>query len=235
MGETIGKVKWLLQVGLLLSIAIELEQTPCCIFSRRHLFLSSYQMSACVKWRVNRWPMRLWNSMGICLRVTLACMTSESGRETRWRAQVLANGWSSSLGRTAKVPLRVAPSQKPSLVKGERMIVTLPRFADRTVIRRTAADVSFVRARVFYARPNRNPESRCIIVGLPYTRKSTIYISLALLTSRRCPSPAKSFLFSKEEHTTWRISWSWSTSASPESPTPEQIYFSIAIRSIQCV
>lgn len=34
--------------------------------------------------------------------------------------------------------------------------------------RRTASDILFVRARVFYARPNREPNSRRLIVGLPY-------------------------------------------------------------------
>jgi hypothetical protein len=38
-------------------------------------------------------------------------------------------------------------------------------------IRRTASDISFIRARAFYARPNCEPKSRHLIVGLPYNRK----------------------------------------------------------------
>lgn len=40
-----------------------------------------------------------------------------------------------------------------------------------SLIRRTASDISFIRARAFYARPNCEPKSRHHIVGLPYTRK----------------------------------------------------------------
>jgi len=68
------------------------------------------------------------------------------------------------------------------LVIGERNEVPnfLPHFA-HCFIRRTAADISFVRARVFYARPNRDPESRRIIVGLPHSRKPLQYIRFALI------------------------------------------------------
>jgi hypothetical protein len=44
-------------------------------------------------------------------------------------------------------------------------------YSTDNFIRRTASDVSFVRARVFYARPNREPKLQYLIVGLPHTRK----------------------------------------------------------------
>lgn len=37
--------------------------------------------------------------------------------------------------------------------------------------RRTTADISFVRTRIFYARPSRDPDGFRIVVGLPYHRK----------------------------------------------------------------
>jgi hypothetical protein len=57
----------------------------------------------------------------------------------------------------------------------------LSHFAN-LFIRRTSADISFVRARMFYARPNREHASRNIIVGLPCTRKPPYISIICLLT-----------------------------------------------------
>ncbi|KIK45335.1 hypothetical protein CY34DRAFT_78126 [Suillus luteus UH-Slu-Lm8-n1] len=96
--------------------------------------------------------------------------TLDCGRETRWRAQDHANVSSSSCGRiSVEFPRRAASlSWILFLLNGETRNVILLHFVDQ-FIRRTSADISFVRARMFYARPNREHSSRNIIVGLPCT------------------------------------------------------------------
>lgn len=48
-------------------------------------------------------------------------------------------------------------------------------------IRRTAVDINFVRTRIFYARPSRDPDAFRIVVGLPYNREC--FVSRKPLTS----------------------------------------------------
>jgi len=43
-----------------------------------------------------------------------------------------------------------------------------------TTSRRTPADISFVRSRMFYGRPSRDPDTYRIVVGLPYNRTSPL-------------------------------------------------------------
>jgi hypothetical protein len=55
-----------------------------------------------------------------------------------------------------------------------------------TTKRRTAADISFVRMRIFYAMPSRDPDAFRIIVGFPYHRERFVFVESSPLIPRRC-------------------------------------------------